>query len=391
MPIHLRNGRGFRKPELTLGMTSTPIFLRPEAKTWSWESNQNWAPKFHTSIPGFQQSVLISLPKLATELGIKGLYIKNESSRLELPAFKILGASWAIARAYGQRLGLLESELTLSMIKAKADSSGISLLVAATDGNHGRAVARMGKYLDCKVEIFLPFGVTAQAIAAIQSEGAVIHETNASYDEAVAQARDFAGVVEGAVLIQDTSWLGYEEIPNWIVEGYQTLCTEIDEQIGTVSIDVVVIPVGVGSLAHAVVAHYRGASRFRPALLSVEPTAAACLLESLHADERTSVDTSPTIMAGLNCGTPSEAAWPLLRNGISAAVAIDDEACAASVKELIALGIDSGPCGGATLAGLRALLSNQSVVKELGITNESNVILINTEGFAANPLPKEYS
>lgn len=371
-------------------MSSLPIFLKPKAQSWHHESNRNWAPTFHASIPGFKQSPLISLPELASELGIGSLYVKNESSRLDLPAFKILGASWAIARVYGERLGIAEAELTFSAIKDNAMSSGISSMVAATDGNHGRAVARMGKYLGCKVDIFIPFGVSPEAIAAIESEGAVIHKTEASYDVAVEKAQHFMESVSGAILIQDTSWKGYEDIPAWIVEGYQTLCTEIDEQIGDQKIDVVVIPVGVGSLAQAVVAHYRGASKFHPVLISVEPTSASCVLESLRRDERTSVETSPTIMAGLNCGTPSEVAWPVLRNGLSAAVAIDDRECAVSVKELNANGVDSGPCGGATLAGLRLLLTYEGARKELEIKSESNVVLLNTEGFHANPLPKEY-
>lgn len=371
-------------------MSSFPTFLHPEAKSWRHESTKNWAPKFHASIPGFSQSSLISLPELAHELGIGSLHVKNESSRLDLPAFKILGASWAVARVYGERLGIAEADLTFSAIKENASKSGITLLVAATDGNHGRAVARMGKYLGCKAEIFIPYGVSPEAIAAIESEGAIVHRTEESYDFAVDKAKVFSDSVSGAVLIQDTSWEGYEDIPAWIVEGYQTLCSEIDEQIGASGIDVVVIPVGVGSLAHAVVAHYRGASKFYPALVCVEPTVAACVLESLHRDERTSVETSPTIMAGLNCGTPSEAAWPLLRNGLSAAVAIGDQECAVAVKDLNAHGVDSGPCGGATLAGLRALLSDESARKELGITSGSHVVLINTEGFQANPLPSTF-
>ena len=372
-------------------MSSLPIFLKPEARLWRHESRESWAPKFHASIPGFSKTPLISLSELAQELGIGGLFVKNESSRLDLPAFKILGASWAIARVYGERLGITEAELTFSAIKDKAASSGISLMVAATDGNHGRAVARMGKYLGCRVEIFIPGGVSLEAIAAIESEGAVIHKSEATYDEVVEEARDFTESVSGAILIQDTSWEGYKDIPTWIVEGYQTLCTEIDEQMGDKRIDVVVIPVGVGSLAQTVVAHYRGASNFHPALISVEPTNAACLLESLHRDERTSVETSPTIMAGLNCGTPSEVAWPLLRNGVSAAVAIDDRECVVAVQELSAHGVDSGPCGAATLAGLRRLLTDETARGELGITSASNVILLNTESLHANPLPKEYS
>jgi diaminopropionate ammonia-lyase len=257
-------------------------------------------------------------------------------------------------------------------------------LVTATDGNHGRAVARTARLLGQYAQVFVPQGVHPEAVAAIVAEQAKVVEVEGSYDDAVRRAAE-AAAAPGAVLIQDTAWPGYEEIPGWIVEGYSTMCAEIDEQLGA-GPDLVCIPVGVGSLAQAVVTHYRSRPHGSPpALLSVEPLAAACVLESLTADELVSITTGETIMAGLNCGTPSSLAWPVLRNGLDAAVAISDASSAAAAADLAALGISSGPCGAAALAGLRAVLTTEERRTALGLDATSTVILLNTEGSAANP------
>ncbi|HEX7405131.1 MAG TPA: diaminopropionate ammonia-lyase [Candidatus Nanopelagicaceae bacterium] len=371
-------------------MTILRPFVAPNAKSWRTSNNVSGAMKFHRTLPGYAPTTLIDLPALAVEFGVARVMVKDESTRLALPAFKILGASWAIARAVAARTGLDPDALSLDALLIAINVSGVTAFVAATDGNHGRAVSRIAALLNRPAHIFIPFGVSSDAISAIESEGASVTPTYDSYDVAVARATEFAASHPSTLLIQDTSWEGYEEIPAWIVEGYQTLCVEIDEQLKDIGApSVVVIPVGVGSLAEAVTRHYRGASLFHPALLIVEPTAAACLLASLHADQLTSVETSPTIMAGLNCGTPSASAWPILRNGVSAAIAVSDEEAALAVRQLNSLDVDSGPCGGASLAGLRIALLDEKVRTAMGVVKDSIIVLINTEGLAANPLPTE--
>lgn len=297
---------------------------------------------------------------MAAELGVGRVFVKDESSRLGLPAFKALGATWAVHRAL-------------------ADHAEPVTLVTATDGNHGRAVARTARLLGQRALVFVPEGVHPAAVAAIVAEGAEVTEVAGSYDDAVRAA---ATAASGAVLIQDMAWPGYEQIPRWIVEGYSTLCWEIDEQLGEVGPDLVAIPVGVGSLAQAVVTHYRSQPGRPPVLLSVEPLTAACVLESLTADKLLSITTGQTVMAGLNCGTPSSLAWPVLRNGLDASVAIPDAASTQAAADLAALGVSSGPCGAASLAGVRAVLTDRGA---LGLDANSTVVLLNTEGAAANP------
>ncbi|GGN79936.1 hypothetical protein GCM10011579_064900 [Streptomyces albiflavescens] len=356
-----------------------PWFVRPSARTWRCEPPPAEVRGFHAALPDYSPTPLTELPSLAAELGVGRVFVKDESCRLGLPAFKALGASWAVHRTLAERAG-------------NGTEPDPITLVTATDGNHGRAVARMARRLGQHAHVFVPQGVHPLAVAAIAAEQAKVTEVSRPYDEAVRLAAEAADGPD-AVLVQDTAWSGYERIPGWIVEGYSTLCAEIDEQLAAEGVvegpDLVSIPVGVGSLAQAVVTHYRSRpSGFAPTLLSVEPEAAACVLGSLTLGEPVSITTGDTTMAGLNCGTLSSIAWPVLRSGLDAAVAIPDVDSARAAAHLAALGVSSGPCGAAALAGLRAALTNVGADERrtaLGLGPSSVVVLLSTEGPAANP------
>jgi diaminopropionate ammonia-lyase len=322
---------------------------------------------FHQAQPGYRPSRLVEAPELAASLAVGRVLVKDESDRFGLPAFKILGVSWAVERALSD------------------GAAGVTALVAATDGNHGRAVARGAAQRGLAARIFVAAGVHPAAVAAISGEGATVTTVPDSYDGTIAAA--IADVERnGGLLVQDTAWPGYEQLPAWIVEGYATMFLEIDEQLGGTGPDLLVVPVGVGSLAQAAIGHYRRAGMGNPpGLLSVEPDGAACVLRSLQRDELVTVATSPTVMTGLNCGTPSAAAWPYLRQGLDAAVAVPDSAATTAVAELAAAGVPSGPCGAATLAGARLALGDPEHRDHLGIGATSTVVLLSTEGRAANP------
>ena len=274
------------------------------------------------------------------------MLVKDESQRLGLPAFKALGAWWAIHRAVQEQPGASE-------------------LVTATDGNHGRAVARRAAMLGLAAHVFVPDVVSDVAVDAIRSEGAAVTVVPDSYDAAVAEAAAYAG--DDRLLIQDSAWPGYEVIPQYIVDGYSTLFREIDVQP-----DLVVVPMGVGSAAQAAVTHYRS-GEVAPALLGVEPASASCVTTSLLAGELLTIPTGKTVMAGLNCGTPSSLAWPVLRSGLDYSVTVEDDAALQAVDDLGAAGISSGPSGAATLAGLRAARDR------LNLMEDSTVVLISTE------------
>lgn len=362
----------------------TPAFLNPSGRGWRAEPLRESPRGFHRSLPGYARTPLTPVPELAAELGVGAVLVKDESRRLGLSAFKILGASYAIARALSARLGLDEAP-PLGVLRERLAAYQRVSLVAATDGNHGRAVAHVAGLLGVPSTIYVPRGVTPQAKAAIVAEGAHLVELQQSYDQVVAHAAARSG--GNAVLIQDTSWVGYVDVPQWIVDGYATLVQEADEQVaeqGLCCPDLVVVPAGVGSLAQAVVHHYRSTD-CAPAILVVEPDTAASVTTSLHAGRIVTVDTGDTVMTGLNCGTVSEIAWPTLRGGVDASVTVTDAQALAAVLELVDLGVDSGPCGAATLAALRMVASDDEHRRQLGLTEQSTALLLSTEGTAANP------
>lgn len=376
---------------MTTAHTVSP-YLNSHAAQWRTTPGRASAHELHRSMTGYAPTALRELPALAAELGVGRVFVKDESDRLGLPAFKILGASWAVCRAVAQRIGLPAENITVESLRdgLRAAGSPQLTIVTATDGNHGRAVARMAALLSLRARVYIPGGVGDTAVRAIEAEGAPVVFGGPSYDDAVATAaRSAAGPDE--LLVQDTSWPGYEEVPRWIVEGYMTLFAEADEQLaaaGTRGPDLVACPVGVGALAHAMVDHYRGVARSTAALLTVEPRTADCVAQSLRAGEPVTVDTStPTMMAGLNCGTPSGIGWPTIRDGVSAAVSVTEDECRRAVGDLQGLGQDSGPCGAASLAGVRELLGAPGAREELGLGEDSVALLISTEGLGANPLP----
>jgi diaminopropionate ammonia-lyase len=339
----------------------TTWFHNPDAL--GWLSGPGAATReFHRDLPGYEPTPLVDLPGVAAELGVGRVLVKDESMRLGLPAFKVLGASWACTRVLERSPG--------------------AHLVTATDGNHGRAVARMARLLGTSATVFVPAVMLRETAELIETEGAQVRWVEGSYDDAVRAAAEHAAAEVGRELVQDTAWEGYEEVPGWIVEGYDTLLDEIDEQLGRTP-DLIAVPVGVGSLAQAVVAHYRRAGHGVTRVLTVEPDSAGCVIASLAQGRPTSVPTASTVMAGLNCGTISSLAWPVLRDGLDAAVVVHDTAALRASADLARLGVSSGACGAATLAGVRAALADPAHRSDLDLPEDAVVVLLSTEGAAS--------
>lgn len=165
---------------------------------------------FHRSLPNYKPTPLVKLDDLAHEIGVRAIYLKDEGSRFDLPSFKILGASWGTFRAIASQLDLpLTSQL--DDLKLALKKTQISLH-AATDGNHGRAVARMGRWLNVPVNIRVPSGMHASTIRLIEFEGAKVTVSNGSYDDAVIEAQA-ASHEHGGLLIQDFAFGDYQDIP----------------------------------------------------------------------------------------------------------------------------------------------------------------------------------
>lgn len=377
-------------------MSAPNPYINPSAS--SYVSNTTPVPQvlaFHKSLPEYNTTTLHSLPDLARSLNVKAVYLKDESRRFGLPAFKILGASWAVYRAINERLGVdIEHNhggiIGLQELGSMARDEGIQL-VTCSEGNWGRAVARMGKLLDIPVTVFIGSETCDEATQKrIASEGAHVPFVTGNYDASIAAAREKASSEENALLVMDTSWEGYETVPKWVVEGYGTMLEEVDQQLGEgLRPTHCFASVGVGSWCQSVVEYYkRSSSNIK--VVAVEPDTAACLQTSLVQGKITTITTGDTIMCGMNCGTVSHTAWPVLRDGVDAAVTVADGEAYRDVLWLKEQGVEAGPCGAATVSALRTLCGSGGVsdgyVREmLGLDGESIVVLFSTEG------PRPYS
>lgn len=366
------------------------ILVNPHIKsTASKHAINPGVEPFHHALPNYAETKLHSLRSLAKDMGFSHVLLKDESTRFGLPSFKIAGASWAIHNALCKQCKLTPAT-SLADLRAGLQRRGDVSLVTCTEGNWGRAVARMSKYLGIKARIYVPGFMSAATQHLIRGEGAeVIVSEGKSYDDAVAAAIEESKRTN-ALLVMDTSFDDYTEIPGWVTEGYQTILQETDRQIaaatGGKTADIATCSVGVGSWAHAVVSHYRSTSPSTK-LVSVEPDSAASFKESLHTSTITPVQTDHTIMDGMNCGTTSQIAWPILRDGVNAATAVSDREAHECVLQLRELGVEAGPCGAANLAALKR------AVKEgvLGSEEERKgkvVVLFSTEGRRAYEVPR---
>ncbi|EXJ95715.1 hypothetical protein A1O1_00838 [Capronia coronata CBS 617.96] len=367
-------------------MPDSEIYTNPRAKTWEYsvKSDRGLAQAFHRRLPGYKQTPLIPLPGVAEELGVHGVFVKDESSRLGLPAFKILGASWGTFRAVAEKSGL-SLDSSLEEVAAAAGRSD-TVLFAATEGNHGRAVARMGKILHVPVQIFMSRFANRETCEKIESEGAQVTVLTGTYDDALAKALEESRKNPNGLLIQDNAFDGYEQIPTWIVEGYSTLLAELDQQLEQqhLKATTVVTPIGVGSLGHAVVAYCKSDARHIH-VLTAEPETAACLHHNLKAGKRFTIETSATIMNGLNCGTVDPISWPVFVAGVDASITVSDLECHQAVQYLQNHGIDAGPCGAASLAALRKAAAIDP--RAANLDKDAVVILLSTEASRNYPSP----
>jgi len=319
------------------------------------------AAAFHRALPGYAPTPVHQLDAVASELGVAAVQVKDESNRLGLPAFKILGASWAVERA-------LRAE------------PGVHTLVAASAGNHGRAVARVAALRGLACRVFLPDRSLAVRREAIAAEGADVVVVDGSYEDAVALAAR-SGQEEAAALIAD---VGEGGPAAWVIDGYATLFAEAAEQA---TYDLIVVPVGVGSLAAAAARH---GAQVGALVVGVEPATAACLTASLARGAPTPVPTPGTTMAGLDCAAVSPAAWPSLRDGIAGTVTVSDDEADAAVRELAAHGLTIGESGAAPLAGLRTLQTDEdcgALREHLGVDRRTRVLLVASEGVTARRSP----
>ena len=353
--------------------------------------------EFHKSLPNYQPTPLVDLKNLAAHYGVKKVWLKDESKRFGLNAFKVLGGSYAIGKYLSQRLGKDINELPYNVLisdEVKKELGDVTF-VTATDGNHGRGVAWMANRLKQKSVVYMPKGSAQMRFDAIAREGADVTITDLNYDDAVRLANKGAEDY-GWIMVQDTAWDGYEEIPLWIMQGYSTIINEVVEQLkacGNEKPTHVFLQAGVGSFAGAVqgyLAHLYGDDR--PKTVICEPHGANCIYKSMEANDGNPHNVGgdlTTIMAGLACGEPNTISWKILRDNADFSVSCDDQIAARGMRVLSSpLGDDtrviSGESGAVGL-GLFTILSERKeefaeLMKELKIDENSKILCISTEG-----------
>lgn len=353
--------------------------------------------EFHKSLPNYKPTPLVDLKNLATHYGVKKIWLKDESKRFGLNAFKVLGGSYAIGKYLSQKLGKDINELPYNVLVSDEIKKmlGDVTFVTATDGNHGRGVAWMANRLNQKSVVYMPKGSAKMRFDAIAKEGADVTITDLNYDDAVRLANKGAENY-GWIMVQDTAWDGYEEIPLWIMQGYSTIINEVIEQLkelGDEKPTHVFLQAGVGSFAGAVqgyLAHLYGDDR--PITVICEPHGANCIYKSMVANDGNPHNVGgdlTTIMAGLACGEPNTISWKILRDNADFSVSCDDQIAARGMRVLSSpLGNDerviSGESGAVGI-GLFTILSERKeefseLMKELKIDENSKILCISTEG-----------
>ncbi len=346
---------------------------------------------FHKSMPGYDPTPLIKLSCLAGELGVSEILVKDESKRFDLNAFKVLGASYAMAKVIASELNPDLKNFTFKELSLHSEKINKLTFVTATDGNHGRAVAWAADKFGCKAVVFMPKGSSKARLHAIRLLGAKASILDTNYDGAVKFAEKTAEK-NNWILIQDTSWPGYEDIPKYIMQGYFTLLTEIMSQKKNTELTHVFVQAGVGSFAAAISAFLCNFSeKLKPIFVLVEAEGAPCFFKSMEAGDgkpHTVHGELKTIMAGLACGTPSQTAWKILKTTADAFAVCSDDVSRAGMRILgNPMGDDiriiSGESGAVTLGLIYCLLHDreyEDIKNKLHINADSKILLFSTEG-----------
>ena len=355
------------------------------------------ARAFHKSFPQYDRTPLTALEHMAEFLGLGRLYVKDESYRFGLNAFKVLGGSYAMARFIAKETGRDVSELPYSVLTSEElkKEFGHATFFTATDGNHGRGVAWAANRLGQRAVVHMPKGTTRARLENIAREGAQVDIQELNYDDCVRLAAREAAETPRGVIVQDTAWEGYEEIPSWIMEGYGTMAMEAGEQLkeaGDERPTHVFVQAGVGSLAGAVVGYFANLYADNPPIfVVVEAQAADCLYQGAKAGDgaiRTVGGDMETIMAGLACGEPNTISWDILKNHVKVFISLPDWAAAQGMRMLAApikgdAPITSGESGAAPFGALAAIMTMEEYADlkaAIGLDETSRVLVFSTEG-----------
>ncbi len=349
--------------------------------------------EFHQSFKEYEMTPIHDLKNLATEMGVEKIWVKDESYRFGLNAFKVLGGSYAIVKYLSQKLEIAISELSFEKLKSKEIKKelGDITFVTATDGNHGRGVAWAAENLGQKSVVFMPKGSAKTRLENIKKEGAQAEITDVNYDDTVRIAKEYAKNNNG-VIVQDTAWEGYQDIPKWIMQGYITVMVEIMEEQLIEKPTHIILQAGVGAFAGSLQGYLTSLwEDERPQTIIVEPQKADCIYQSAkNKDGKVSnvKGDLDTIMAGLACGEPNPIAWQLLYNYADSYISAADYIAAQGMRILAnPLGDDpriiSGESGAVGIGLIDSLVrdeSYKSYLQQLEINQDAKILVISTEG-----------
>ena len=356
------------------------------------------ARSFHQSFKEYAPTPLVSLPGLASILGLKSFMVKDESHRFGLNAFKVLGASYAMGHFLADRLGKDMATVTRDSL-ASAESRealGDLVFITTTDGNHGRGLAWTARELGFHAKVFMPKGSAQIRVDNIRAENAECTVTDMNYDDAVRHCSDLAAR-HGYIMVQDTAWEGYEDIPTWIMQGYMTLALEALEQLAAMNERPThcFLQAGVGSFAGGVAGFLTAAlGADAPKFIIVEPHEANCIyISAVAGDGKPHAVTGDlaTLMAGLACGEPNTISWGVLRDYATAYISAPDYIAANGMRILAAPckgdePIVSGESGACTTGAVHWLMTHPDAAdqrKALELDATSSVLVISTEGDTA--------
>ncbi len=336
-----------------------------------------------TSWPDYKQTDLIELDDFAKEMGVAKIYYKDESTRLNLGAFKALGGAYAVQHVLEQR-------------ELNGDDSPLTVCTA-TDGNHGRSVSWGAQQKNIPCHIFIHAGVSEGRAKILAANGATVHRIDGNYDDSIAACIKMAEE-NGWQIVSDTSWEGYNEIPTQIMAGYTVLAAEEIEQLEALNVmpTHIILPAGCGGMAGALIAYYwKHWREDLPQIIVMESDMSDCVLESMQRDKIHLVDiVDETLMAGLSCGEVSELAWPILRYGASHVITVGDE----GVKEMMRYlaksegnrpNIEGGECSASGLITLKTFVDNPELAESANINENSVILMLGTEGATDPELYKE--
>ncbi len=364
----------------------------------------NSVEKFHTSIEGYKKTPLVKLDNLSSKLGVKKIFVKDESYRYGLNAFKGLGGLYAIFRIVCDKLNLDHTSTSFEDLQKQNVKEKLKdmVFVTATDGNHGKGVAWAANKLGCRSIVFMPKGSVVARAKAIENMGnSTVTITDLNYDDAVRKASSLADE-KGWYLVQDTAWDGYEDIPNFISQGYTIMAKEALDELEKLGIEKpthLFLQAGVGSMAGSVLGYMVNRFNKNPPITTiVEPATVACIYKSAKADDskpHAVTGNLQTIMAGLNCGEPNTATWPILRDYASFYATCPDYVTARGMRILASPIADdtkviSGESGAVGLGLLSMLMEKyefKDIRRDMGLNKDSVVLIFSTEG---NTDPRGY-